>query len=658
MKLNGSVEILSKKCRAGLQACDFARLKPCPTGGFYAHNGKGTRDFNRDRLNLILILSFFFLLIFPLSPYAEVTLDISQEPGRSIITLRAEADIERYQTIKLEEPPRLIADLLGLPLPREAKTFPGIPGLIKEMSLGPFRDRVRLVMVFDTPKLPPYAVAVKGKELLISVLGPTAERPPALPEAPPTKVYVGRRVTLDFVDVEITTLFRLLSEVSGLNIVSGPDVKGRVTIRLVNLPWDRALEIILTANKLEQERVGNVIRVATAKTFKEEREAKIKEAEAEEARRIEKERRERELARQLARAERKAALELEELVTKNVFLSYTDAADLAKRLEPLKSDRPGASITPVTKTRSILIKDLKRNVDAMLKLIEQIDIPTPQVLIEARVVEIQTAFLRDLGVQWAFRSAERGGSFSIGGGLGVATAGVDVGRGVAANVPAFLLPSIPPGTTIPVSGTNVVVNLPATVAPGLGSALGLTIGRISDVFGLDLRISALQADSKLTILSSPKVLTTDNKEAEIRQGAEVPFSIATATGPVTQFENVELALKVKPIITPDGTILLRVELTNDSLGPPSAGPGTPPIINQQRASTDILMMDGETVVIGGILQKGETETITGIPGLMRIPILGWLFKRQTRTNLQPDREVLLFITTRIVPLERPTARSG
>lgn len=609
------------------------------------------------RQNLPWVCLFVFLgfalslSIAQMSPAAEIKVEARQEADRAIIVLTSETDIENYDTLRIEAPPRLITDIWGLAGVIESKTFPSKIEAIKEIRLAPFRERSRLVLDFATAELPPATVSKRNKELIITVQLPArpperviAAPPPAAPEpAPPPGVYTGTRVTLDFHQVEIITVFRLLSDVSKLNIVSDQDVKGNITVRMVNMPWDYVLDVILGANNLDKERAGNVIRVAPTKRIKEEKEAKIKAAQAEELIRKENEKRAKEEARQQALAEKKSAFEQEELETRNIRVNYTDATELAKQLEKLKSLRRDASITPSPKTNSILIKDLKAKVEEMLKMAAQIDVPTRQVQIDMRIVRADLSLSRALGIQWGFRGTNRAGTFTLGGGRGQGSVSSDVRES-----PGFAMAALP-GDLVTNIGSNVVVNLPTAL--GNPAALGMVIGRVSDIFSLEARLTAWEGEGKTKIISSPKVITLDNKEAIIRQGATIPYIIGTASGPVTTFEEADLSLKVTPHITPDNNVLLKVDLTNDR---PGASTSAGPLIESRKVTSKVLMADGETIVIGGVLTKTKQDRMEGIPGLMNIPVLGWLFKR--KTDVDTDAEVLLFITTRVIPFRVSSSR--
>jgi type IV pilus assembly protein PilQ len=427
------------------------------------------------------------------------------------------------------------------------------------------------------------------------------------------KRYVGQRISLDFKDADLQNIFRIIAEVSNLNIITSDDVRGKVTLRLINVPWDQALDLVLQAKSLGARQEGNVIRIAPLAALRTEERARL------DARKeVEK---------------LKATLEAE---TVTIPVSYTKAADLQPKIKDLLSE--GGKIQIDDRTNTIVIRDLSKNIEEARSLIAKLDTATPQVLIEARIVEVDTSFSRELGVQW-------GGSYN--GTSGRAKVGVS---GIQDSTGSFL-PGEPVTNTglVPFSPTlplpNYAVNLPARI--GLGSGGGISFGLLRDNLRLDLSLSALEAANKGRVISSPKVITIDNKEATIEQGTQIPYSTVSASGTNTQFVDATLSLRVTPHITPDGGVIMKLEAKNDSQG--DVGASGQPAINKKKATTEVLVRDGETAVIGGILQISRRETEAGVPWLSKIPILGILFKNDT--NQSTNRELLIFITPKILRQE-------
>jgi len=433
-------------------------------------------------------------------------------------------------------------------------------------------------------------------------------------EAEMRKDYVGQRISLDFKDAELANVFRIIAEVSNLNIITTDDVKGRVSVRLINVPWDQALDIVLKSKSLGATQEGNILRIAPLSTLRAEDKARL-----DAKKDVEK---------------LKASLEG---VVETIPVNYGKASDLKAKITDLLSE--GGKVQIDDRTNTIIIRDLRKNVDDVKELIGKLDTATPQVLIEARIVEVDTSFTRELGVQW-------GGTYKSDGSPTVAVTGIQdtsgvfiPGQGLLATRP--FTPAVPP---------NYAVNLPAAV--GAGSGGGITFGILSDSLRLDLSLSALEASGKGKVVSSPKVVTIDNKEAMIEQGTQIPYSTVSASGTNTEFVDATLSLKVTPHITPEGSVIMKLEAKNDSPGETS--PNGQPAINKKKATTEILVRDGETAVIGGILQVTRVENEDAVPWLSKIPILGFFFKKDR--NTASNRELLIFVTPKILKLEPVQAK--
>ncbi len=432
------------------------------------------------------------------------------------------------------------------------------------------------------------------------------------------KSYTGQRISLDFKDADLTNVFRIIAEVSNLNIITTDDVRGTVSVRLVNVPWDQALDIILQAKGLGAKLEGNVLRIAPLGTLRTEEKARLD-----------------------------AMKEVEKLqatlegVTETIPVNYAKASELQGKVKDLLSE--GGKVQIDDRTNTIIIRDLPRNVAEARALVETLDTAIPQVLIEARIVEVDTTFTRELGVQWG--GAYRSGTSTQFGVSGIQdSSGSFLSDGALSNATPFSSP----GGTPP----NYAVNLPASV--GLGSGGGVAFGILRDNLRLDLSLSALEASGKGKVISSPKVVTIDNREATIEQGTQIPYSTVSASGTQTQFVDATLSLKVTPHITPDGSVMMKLLAKNDSQG--ETGATGQPAINKKMATTEVLIRDGETAVIGGILQVQRRENLSGVPWFHKIPVLGWLFKKeQTQTS---NRELLIFITPRILKEEASQAKTS
>jgi len=442
----------------------------------------------------------------------------------------------------------------------------------------------------ETKEKPARKQAPKGKVTLENGLSPMAS------SGTGPHHFVGRRISLDFQDADITNVIRLIADVSGLNIVLGEDVKGKVTLKLVNVPWDQALDIILRMNNLGQLREGNIVRIATLAniTRQQDEEARAKETQ----------------------------VKAEDLTTMVIRLNYSDAKRL---LEPLKKNLSSrGELTVDDRTNSLIVKDISRYLEQVSALVKTLDLQTPQVMIEARVVQVNPTFDQSLGIQW-------GGNVQS-----ISNSTVTTINGVQSTTG-------PAGVPFGVTGPDFAVNLPASSSQG---ALGFTLGRFTgNPFNLDLRISAGEVRGLTKIVSTPKISVLDNQEARIEEGESIPYSTVSASGTQTIFVDASLVLSVKPHITGDRSIILVLKVSKDAPGDTRQGAAGPSIFKKE-ASTNILMKDGETTVIGGIYETTEVRSVSGVPFLMRIPFLGWLFKTEDRQ--QQKTELLVFITPRIV----------
>ena len=431
--------------------------------------------------------------------------------------------------------------------------------------------------------------------------------------------YSGRRIDLDFKDADIHNILRLLSDVGNVNVVTSDKVSGRVTIRMKNVPWDQALDVILRAKDLGQVREGNLIRVAPAVDLEKEREAEI--------------------------ARQKQLMLLKPLETRLIPISYASAGKVLGKLKYSMS--PRGKLTFDERTNMIIARDTGRNLDLMEKLIGNLDTQTPQVLIETRIVEARSNYAREFGIQW-------GGSFLASSGTGNSTGLVFPNQiGMAGGVKDQQSPTggmLFGNTTNP----NFAVDLPAAVSSGSGGAVGLTLGSVSGAVNLNLRLSASETIGEIRIVSSPRIITLDNKEASIKSGVSVPYSQVSAQGVQTTFKEAVLLLKVKPHVTPDGFVTMNVEIQRDEPDFVNTGPRGEPTIIKKEAKTQMLVKDGDTAVIGGIYTTRVGVSRRKVPWLGDIPILGYLFKFKKKST---DRtEVLIFITPRIVNQARQLSR--
>jgi type IV pilus assembly protein PilQ len=400
--------------------------------------------------------------------------------------------------------------------------------------------------------------------------------------------YAGKKISLNLVDADIKQVFRLFHELSGLNFVLDPDVSGRVTIVLDQVPWTQALDIILKNNGLDKVMDGNVLRIASTQKL------------AQEA---------------AARQQLKAAEEMEvEPITLTRRLSYARATDIQQVIREggILSNR--GKVIVDDRTNTLIISDVPKKVEPLDALITTLDSETPQVIIEARIVETTKSFSQEFGIDWGF------GAYA------------DAAHGTST------------GLDFP---HNASARYDLNLAQGGENVLGFSFGNIVDSFTLDITLDALEDEGYGRILSSPKIVTQNNERAEIEQGVRIPIVSTTATEINVEFVSASLLLNVTPQITAENTIILDVLVENSSPDFENTAGGIPSI-KSQRAQTKVLINDGGTTVIGGIFYVNEGEQERGVPWFRQIPVFGWLFKNK-RVNME-NRELLIFITSKIVRL--------
>lgn len=416
-----------------------------------------------------------------------------------------------------------------------------------------------------------------------------------------------KRLTIDLRSADIQNVLRLLAKEGGVNIIAGDEVSGTVTMRLRSVPLDQVFLTVLNSQGLGFEVRGNVIRVAPQKTLLEE---------------------------QKARAE--AAASQQKLEPLEVFLmpvNYAEASEMQAQVQGLLS--PRGSVTVDSRTNTLIIKDLAANLTPIRALVENLDSQVPQVLIEARIVETNDTFTRELGIQW-------GGDFSFSQGNGNPTGLIFPGvLGMAGGATDNEAPT--EGTS---TNPNYAVNLPAPAGTGSGGAIGLTMGSVGGAVNLNLRLSAMEASGHAKIVSAPRIMTLDNKEATISQGTSIPISVVSAAGVQTVFVDATLELQVKPHVTPDGNIQMTISATKNEPDFQNVGARGDPTIISKQAETELLIKDGDTTVIGGIYTRNSGSSLAAVPFLHKIPILGGLFRSASTSERRT--ELLIFITPRIV----------
>lgn len=545
--------------------------------------------------------------------------------GVGIVTIKTSAPVT-YEELPKEEK-KLNISLQDVFLPEELQVSRNVNDFDSPVNfISSFRDPViarKVIIVVELKEDAPVEVKQEGNFITVNVGTPKGEEElteglQPVPEGPlyafdfritttpgAKKAYRGQLVSFDFKDADVRDVLKILADISGFNFIVSKDVKGTVTLKLSNVPWDLALDIVLEDAILGAVVEGNVIKVAPLKTIQ---------------------------AKQSAiQAAARSQEQLEPLITRQIFINYATADELTPLADPLLS--PRGDIKVDTRTNSLLVTDTAIRVKQIEELVKSLDTRTPQVLIEARVVQATLDFTRQLGVQW-------GANY-----LASAATGNPTG--------AFFPSSVQTGGVVPGNpppfgniGNNFLVDLPAAVGTGSGGAIGIILGSLTGAFDLDIRLSALENRGDGRVLSSPRILTLNNNPARIEQGVSIPFLSVSAAGTQTQFVDANLTLEVTPQVTNDNRVLMDIKVTDNRPDPTLTGAGGQPSIRRNEAESQVIAADGETIVIGGIYTKETSESLRGIPWFSRIPLLGWLF-RNTDTRDQ-RRELLIFITPRIV----------
>ncbi len=511
---------------------------------------------------------------------------------RILITLREEVPFETTKEgktlfIDIQKPKKIEAKIEAVP---EAKKEEGVVETKKEEVK---KEEEKPIPELKKPEkvLPP----VEEKPVTQpQVVKKVEEEKKAAEEGPPEKIFTGRRLSLDFKDADIKNILRLIAEVSNFNIITGDDVTGKITMRLVDVPWDQALDVILQARSLGMTKVGNVIRIAPLESLKKDIQTELE--------------------------SRRAKEKLEDLVTELIPVNYATAKEISPQIKGILSDRGDIKVDD--RTNILIVKDIPRNIVLAKNLVKSLDTKTPQVLIEARIVEATLTFQRDLGIAWGFLAEEKSGNktqSSVGGGT---------------------------GSTSSLRGTDVTTRKLVDLPAAGGSIFEFLFTSDYGLKNLDVAISAYESQGDAKVISSPKIATLDNKEASIEQGLRIPYTKLGADGtPTEDFLEANLKLTVTPHVTNDGHIKMSIKVKKDE---PNYGKvsiyGTPSV-DKKEAITEVLVKDNGVVVIAGIYTIKKDEGTSGVPLFSKIPVLGWLFKKESKTN--ETKDLLIFISPKI-----------
>jgi type IV pilus assembly protein PilQ len=525
---------------------------------------------------------------------------------------------------------QLVVDFINTNVPRS---------LVRRLDVGDFGTPVRNIdtfeqggnarMVIDPRGLWEYSAYQTDTQFIIEVK-PVKEDPNRLVQSS-TPGYAGEKLSLNFQNVEVRAVLQVIADFTGLNIITSDTVGGNLTLRLKDVPWDQALDIILQAKGLSKRKNGNVVLIAPT----DELAAKEK----------------------LALEAQAAVSDLEPVRTESFALSYAKAEDLKKILsdkdQKILSKRGSATVDE--RTNTLFVQDTGGRLEEARRLILQLDVPVRQVLIEARIVIADDKWGRQLGARFGTQSAFNSSNYNV----GVSGTLLDTvnnfgnnptSRGSSSLVYTGANPSIAGFNT----GTSVTGTIPMGAQPeqlnvnlpvvGAAGQLALTVLNLGSGNLVNVELSALEADNRGKIVSSPRVITADKKKATISQGTEIPYLTQAASGATTvAFKPAVLELAVTPRITPDDRIIMDLEVKKDSVGQVFAGV---PSVDTKRVSTQVLVDNGDTIVLGGIYEQETRSTVDKVPFLADIPIVGVLFKRTNKVDNKT--ELLIFVTPRIV----------
>lgn len=506
----------------------------------------------------------------------------------------------------------LVVDLPGVNLPSK---------LQRRLDVLDFATPVHLIDSIQTPEGTRLVLTTTGKfehlayqsgDMLVVEVKPVVESAADASES--EFGFEGEKLSLNFQNIEVRAVLQLLADFNGMNLVTSDTVTGNLTLRLKNVPWDQALDIILKTKGLGMRQNGNVMLIAPA--------AEIAAREKQEL------------------EARKQLVELEPLYSEIFEVNFAKATELAAILTTTQGQTTAASsaggflsnrgsVVVDQRTNSLLLRDTARNLADVRKLIEKLDIPVRQVLIESRIVIANNDFAKELGVR--FGASARSGT------LGAGTSGSLEGL----QVPATNSNSVVPTNSTGVRGQDLNVNLPAANPAG---TIALALAKLPLGAVLELELSAMQEEGKGEIVSSPRVITSNQKQATIEQGTEIPYQEASSSGATSvSFKEALLKLDVTPQITPDDRIVMDLEVNKDEVGAVFLGV---PSIDTRSVRTQVLVDNGETVVLGGIYEQTTTQTSTRVPFFGDLPYVGFLFKNDLNENRQ--RELLVFVTPKII----------
>jgi type IV pilus assembly protein PilQ len=525
-----------------------------------------------------------------LGPKLERTLDVSRfrSPIKQVSSFRDRRSPDRV---------RLIAELVQ----------PATPTLERDSGGAKLRFVSNDLAKHRTTNVPSPIVGGFGAASTPIAQQSVTQVPPQPTQGGRQRIYHGATVDFDFKDAPIHDLLRIIADTGHVNIVVPDTIDAKVTVRLKRVPWDQALEVILSSHDLWYRREGNLYRIAPRKQLDAEDEAEA--------------------------ARREAARKAETPRPEVVRLNYASAEELKAKLEPMLSPKGHLEVEP--RTNALIVTDVAGNRAQITKLALELDTQTPQITIEARIVEARSDFVRQFGVQWgghALAGAQGGNATGLVWPSSIGVTGGNEDSNTKAN-----------GVSLP---SDFAVNLPAAISTGEGGALGISLGSVGGNFNINIRLSALEDVGTVRIISAPKITVLNNKEAFIKQGVSIPISVVSAAGTQTQFVQADLALKVTPYVSQrDCAIAMTLDVTKNEPDFVNVGARGDPTILRKEAHTVMLVNDGETTVLGGIYTRNSGLAYKKIPFFGDLPFIGWFFKNRREND---DRtEVLVFITPKI-----------
>ncbi|HCM48058.1 MAG TPA: type IV pilus secretin PilQ [Colwellia sp.] len=464
-------------------------------------------------------------------------------------------------------------------------------------SIETFKDdrNARLVIEVDSDFI--FTQKQEDNLFILTVKEKAVKEPTYIGE---TDDFNGRSISLSFQDIPVRTVLQIIADYNEFNLIISDTVTGNITLRLDGVPWDQALSIILKVKGLDKRMQGNILMVAPADELA-AREAQTLQA-------------------------RQQVEELAPLYAEYVQINYAKAAEFASLIKnedtSILSSRGSVSVDE--RTNTLLIRDTARSIEDIKRMITILDVAIRQVVIEARMVTVKDNMNEELGIRWGVTNTD--GEYATSGSI----EGTSTANGTRSN------------SGVPSIGDGLNVNLPVANAAG---TIAFQIARLANGTILDLELSALEKENKGEVIASPRITTSNQKEAYIEQGVEIPYQEASSSGATaTQFKKAVLSLKVTPHITPDDKIILDLVITQDTISDITSG--LAPAIDTQRIGTQVLVNNGETIVLGGIYQQAIISTVSKVPVLGDIPYLGWLFRSSSQLN--EKKELLIFVTPRIV----------